>query len=369
MRHQGKTRQGYLRIFALFALIFLLSIHSGFRGEVNDLDAAAYFGWYAELQQINFPQFFERIKYGGLFYDDGSNRFEVGFSLLGFLAVNLGLSSAQFLFSCAVFSIATKISCLFRYCRDPRALFACIAWYVSWQYLLMEMNAVRIGFALAVVLLGFEQLLLGRAKALIYIAAASLFHISAILLVIFVVINKFTVRRKNIFLYILGASIFVGYLPVHDLIYFIFGGFEKIETYYVGAVEGNLFSEINRFNALTLFRLVVFFVVWYIYRPLVESPVSKLGFYGLWISLCCYFSLASLPVLAGRLSELFGLFSVFAIGGFLMRVRPAIISLTFVLCVSVFQFYAIVFYSRLVNFFYFADLPSFSVDLVTILPL
>lgn len=369
MRHQSKTHQGYLRIFALFFVITLLSIHSGFRGEVNDLDSVAYFGWYAELQRLYFQQFFERVNYFGFFYDDGLNSFEIGFSVLGFLAANLGLSAAQFLFSCAVFSIAAKISCLFRYFRDPLVLFSCIAWYLCWQYLLMEMNAVRIGVALAVVLLGFEHLLLGRSKALIYIAAASLFHISAILLVVFVIFSRFPILRKSVFLYILGASIFVGYLPIHELVYLLFGGFEKISTYYVGVIDGNLFSEINRFNALTLLRLVIFFVVLYNYRPFAEGPVSKLGFYGLWISLCCYFAFASLPVLAGRLSELFGFFSVFVIGRFIKGVRPAAISGAFILLVSALQFYAIVFYSRLVNVFYFIDSPLLSVDLFSVAPL
>lgn len=367
--YQSKTSQGYLKILSLFAVVGLLSIHSGLRGIANDLDAAAYFGWYSELQQLNWHQFFERITYRGFFYDDGSNRFEIGFSLLGFLAVNLELSFIEFSFACAAFSIATKILCLFRYFRNPLVLFACITWYVCWQYLLMEMNAVRIGIGLAVVMLGFKQLLLGKAKALIYISIASLFHISAILLAVFVILSRYSVRRKSFFLYILGLSIIFGYFSVHDLIYLFFGSFEKIATYYIGATEGDLFSEINRFNILILLKLFFFLVVWYCHRPLNESPVSKLGFYGLWVSLCCYFLFAPLPVLAGRLSELFGFFSVFAIGNILMKVRPTIISFSFVLCISILQFYAIVFYSRLVNFFYFIDYPPFTVELATVNPL
>ena len=366
--HQSVTPQTSLKFLVLFMVAILLSIHSGLRGEFNDLDAVAYFGWYAELEQLDLASFFDRLTYRGLFYDDGLNRFETGFALLGFLSVSLGLSSTQFFFACATFSVFVKVSCFFKYFRNSIVLVSCIAWYVCWQYLLMEMNAVRIGLALSIVLLGFRHFAHGSTRALFFIMLASLFHVSAIVLTIFIALIKYPASRKSFYLYILGFSIFLGYMPTHELIYLVFGGFQKISTYYWGLTEGKLFNEINRFNVMTLLRLFLFGIFLYLYRPLQEPGVSRLGFYGLWLSLCCYFAFSSLPVLAGRLSELFGFFSVFAIGGFLKRVRPVVIFSFFVLLVSFLQFYAIVFHSRLVNFFYFINIPFLSVELIAHTP-
>lgn len=367
--YQCKMPQGYLRFFILFFVIFLLSIHSGLRGNINDLDAAAYFGWYEELQRLDFHQFLERFRYWGLFYDDGLNKFEAGFAMMGFMAINLGCSAAQFIFACATLSVIPKIFCFFRYFKNPLVFVCCILWYVCWQYLLMEMNAVRAGLALAVVVIGFKYFIHGNGKALYFIIIASLFHISAVCLSVLVILNKYPISRKSTFFYTLILSVLIGYFPVHFLINFFFGGFEKIAIYYTGATEGELFSEINRFNMLTLLRVVIFFVLLYLHRPISENPVSRFGFYGLWISLCFYFAFSSLPVLAGRLAELFGFFSVFSIGGFVKRVRPSVVSGAFVLMVCCLQFYAIVFYSKLVNFFYFVDVSWLAVDLVSFVPL
>jgi hypothetical protein len=366
IRDFGGASQDYLKLLVLFFIMVLLSAHAGFRGEINDLDAVAYFSWYRDLQSLGFLEFVDRFRYLGLFYDDGINQFEVGFTMLGFLSSILGFSSAQFIFICATFSIIVKILCFFRYFKNSLIFLICSVWYISYHYLLMEMNAVRIGLAIAIVLLGFSHLVRGNLKALIFIVIASLFHISSIILILLFVLNKITVTNKIIFLYILGASIIVSYFPVHELIYFIFGGFEKIQTYYIGLTSGELYSEINRFNIITLLNLAIFFVIFYLYRPLKSGPVEKLGFYSLFISLCCYFAFSSLPVIAGRLSDIFGFFSVFAIGGYLIKVRPLGISGSFILIISALQFYAIVFHSRLVNFFYFTD-PSFlTIDLVSV---
>ncbi|MDH1815221.1 EpsG family protein [Comamonas aquatica] len=356
----------YWKIFILSLVVFLLAMHAGLRGDTNDLDAAAYFGWFKGMQQLDFSQFLERLRYGGLFYDDGLNKFEIGFAVVGFLFAVIGFSGGGFIFFCAVFSIFVKIFILFKYYKNPWVLFACLVWYICSSYLLMEMNAVRIGVALAVVLLGFDHLIRGRNRALVYVFFAAFFHVSAALLVILIWINKISFRRKNIYFYILLCAVFIGYLPVNYLINYFFGGFEKIATYYQGSVDGVLFSEINRFNVLTLGKIMFFLGILYVYQPAKENLVSRLGFHGLWISLCFYFAFASLPVLAGRISELFGFFSVFAIGGFLIRFRPIIIPYIIILCFSFAQFYAIVFYSRLLNFFYFIDIPFLSVDLVNL---
>jgi len=352
------------KIFYYSLIILLLSIHAGLRGETNDLDAFAYYGWYNSISFLSFDGFIDHITDFGLYYNDGINKFETGFSLIGFLISYLGFTATQFIFICAFFSIIVKINLLFRNYQDFWILTLCVLWFLCWQYLLMEMNAVRIAIALSIALLGFKHIAEGSKKAITYILIAALFHISAALLIILLYTSKHPIKNKYNCALILFFSLVVGYMPLNNLVYFLFGGMEKIATYYTGALDGEIFSDFNRFNFLILYKLIIFFTLLNFYHIFKHDSIGRLGFHGLLISLSCNFAFASLPVLAGRLSELFGFFSVLAIGSFLKNKPKPYIYYFFFFLFCLLQFYAIVYYSRLVNFFYFLDIQFLNIELV-----
>lgn len=364
LHHRGLSALSPHRALIALVVVVLLTAHAGLRGDTNDRDAAAYYAWYAELQNLDWMQFLDRIQNWGVFYSDGINQFESGFAALGWLSASLGFTTAGFLIICAALSTAVKVAWIFRCFRNPFAVIIALIWFVCWQYLLMEMNAVRIGLALAVVLLGFRDIALGRTRALIFIVAAVFFHVTAILCIVILLFVRFPLQYRSIYLYLLAVAIAVGYLPMHELIFSQLGSIDKIRIYYEGVVSGNYLAELNRFNVLILVKISIFFVAFVVHDSQRYDPVWRIGFFGLWLSLFCYFFLSSIPVLAGRTLELYGLFSVFLIGGFLRCISPSLVVGLFLVGVSALQFFAIVYYSKVVNFFYFLDLPQLGIDVV-----
>jgi hypothetical protein len=130
----------------------------------------------------------------------------------------------------------------------------------------------------------------------------------------------------------------------------------KIREYLVLLQQQEVYSTINVFNAITLLRMAILSALLYTLSHIKWSNIEQLGLWAMGLSLALYFSLASFPVVAGRLSQLIGMFQIFVTPVLLRGFKPKFIPRFFFILVIIAQFYAVVFYSRLADFFYFTNI-------------
>lgn len=337
-----------------------LTMHATFRGQYADLDAFAYVDWYQAMRGIEWADFVRGATAGIYFQGDAPYRFEVGFAALAFACAAFGLGTQGFFFVCAVLSIWPKIFTLLRYSHAPLAAFA---WYASWQYILLEMNAIRAGIAAAILMMGLRHVLDGKLlRFLPYVAVGCLFHLSAISgLLVFAA--RFGRPDWRLLAGVVVASIVLSFVPLLPVLSPLAVFSSKIQEYLTLLTQGDAYTSINVFNALSLARLLLFGGLVF---ALTRTSWSKLEVFGLWcmaITLSLYFALASFPVMAGRLSEFVSVFQILCVSALLRAFTPTFLPRLFLLLLLLVQFWAVTYHSGLADFFYFLDMPWLRVRL------
>jgi hypothetical protein len=133
----------------------------------------------------------------------------------------------------------------------------------------------------------------------------------------------------------------------------------KIREYLILLQQGKAYSTINVFNAITLAHIGILSALLLLYSKYHQSwsNIDQLGLWSMGLSLAIYFSFASFPVVAGRLSQLIGMFQIFVTAILLRGFRPKLIPRMVIILLIMSQFYAVVIYSRLADFFYFINIP------------
>ena len=355
----------------------LLVVHAGLRGVSADLDAFAYSDWYVAVARMDWPQFAAGASHG--LYFDGVDpwRFEVGFALLAYLCTRAGLGVEGFFIACAALSLAPKILAFVRYSPSP---VAALMWYASSYYLLLEMNAVRAGLAVAILMLGMRHLVVPRlAGFLPYVTIACLFHVSAIVALLLYAASLLRPRERLLALVVGIASLLPAVqlfasldaigprileLPREGLLAPLSVISPKIEEYLELLREGVAHATINPFNVITLARLCLLAALLYALPRIVWTAVERVGLYALALSLALYFAFTSFPVVAGRISEVVAVFQVFVVSALFRSYTPSAIPRAAFAVLVAAQFWAVTFYSRLVDVFYFTSTDWLRVQLI-----
>ena len=346
-------RRHHLSQLSCLMLGVFLIVHATFRGAHSDLDAHRYIEWYESLRDLDWRGFYEGASAGIYFDSHTSFRFEVGFASIAFICVELGFGLEAFFFVCATASILPKVLAISRYSLTPQST---LAWYVSWYYVLFEMNAIRVGIANAVLILGLRHILSGSLLRFIpFVVIGSLFHVSAIVGLLLIMVRWIKIDARLIAL-MLAGSVILSFVPM-VVVFEPLGGLNaKIREYLVLLQQQEVYSTINVFNAITLLRMAILSALLYTLSHTSWSNIEQLGLWAMVLSLALYFSLASFPVVAGRLSQLIGMFQIFVTPVLLRGFKPKFIPRFFFILLIVAQFYAVVFYSRLADFFYFTNI-------------
>ena len=352
------------QLLCLIIAVFLI-MHATFRGAYSDRDALAYIVWYESLQDLDWRGFVDGSSAGIYFDNNKPYRFELGFALIAFICVKLGFGHKVFFFVCAVSSILPKVLAISRYSLSP---ILTLTWYVSGYYVLFEMNAIRAGIAYAVLIMGIRHILSGNLLRFIpFVVIGSLFHISAVAGILLIVVRWVRIDARFIALMVAG-SVVLSFVPLVEVFAPLGEINTKVHEYLVLLQKGLAYSTINVFNVITLAHMAILSALLLLYAKSYNrwSHIEQVGLWSMGLSLTIYFSFASFPVFAGRLSQFIGMFQIFVAPPLLRGFKPKFITIMVFTLLVVSQFYAIVVYSRSADFFYFSDISwlRFPIDIL-----
>lgn len=248
---------------------------------------------------------------------------EPSFLILAALTKLLG--DVRFLFVIyALLAIPLKVYSL---TRLTNLWFLSLLIWVSHYFLIQDVTQIRVAVSTAIFLYALKLLTDGeRWKYVGCIAVAVFFHFSALLLLPFAFLktDKPGVAYR-IVLAALPMFFYVLYLKGVDLLtYLPIPMFQdKIEVYETLRDRGVAGEDINVFNAYALIRLFTYYLLLWKYDVVAEKvPGLAVMMKIMCVSICVYASLAFLPALAIRGSEICGVVDILLIPYLVYTVRP-----------------------------------------------
>ncbi len=264
-----------------------------------------------------------------------------------FFVYNYGV--AIFLFF-AFTSTAAKIYSIYKYSINP---YLVILLLFSHYFILQEMTQIRIGFASAVFMVALNSYFKNNYKTyILLISAATIFHYSAIFYLLIFFFNK-TTFNKVFYGFFLGIAILLGFLklPLFGFIETLFlagGSTGKLNTY-ADVIQYNLIDQINVFNLITLFNIGNCFYLIYVV-PCEHFLKNKYLTLFLKLNILSIFTLclfSGVPLVAFRISDLFGILSIFNFA-YLCKYLPfSKYNIWFIVMLAAIFFYVNVFYGHL----------------------
>lgn len=248
---------------------------------------------------------------------------EPSFLMLAALAKMLGDVRVLFVVY-ALLAIPLKVYSL---TRLTNLWFLTLLIWVSHFFLIQDVTQIRVAVSTAIFLYALKFLMDGeRWKYVGCIAVAVFFHYSALLLLPFVFLRSgklSTVYR--VVLLVLPMLFYVLYLRGIDILtYLPIPMFQdKIEVYESLRDHGVAGEDINVFNAYALIRLFTYYLLLWKYDVVAEKVQGlSLLLKIMCFSICVYASLAFLPALAIRGSEICGVVDILLIPYLVYTVRP-----------------------------------------------
>ena len=224
----------------------------------------------------------------------------------------------------ALLNIVVKGSLIYRMSSMP-ALTLCI--YVSYLYILHDLIQIRAGAAVAFILFSiFLYCERKRIWAFVFIGVATLFHYSAIILLIIGFFdNKSLSTRVRWILSLIvpiGVLLYVSGINILTLIPSFVGG-EKIEIYKEMSEAGRM-DESTLINPILWIKCLVYLLAIYFYDVLKqENKYLSLFLKLMGVSILVYFIFAKVnAIIANRFSELFCIVEPFILTSFANLARP-----------------------------------------------
>jgi hypothetical protein len=333
---------------ALVFVILMLSLMAGLRGEYvsKDLDTYKY-----SFDAVY--NYLTEIKQGHIF-----TFFEPGFivtvaAIRSFSELNYGI----YILLCFAFgSIILKVYAIEKLSLNP---FLALLFYFSHYFALQEMTQIRIGFASALFFVGLIQYLKGNWLLFgFYILVASTFHYSAFLYLTVLLFNYKTLN-KYLFAGILILALFFAIVktPLFDIINQInpdllagkLKGYDYVQRHSIDL-------KINIFNALYIANvLCILYIIFVIPFDKIKAD-SKLIFFTkcsiLSVFLLSFFS--GVPLIAFRISELFGILSLFMFAGVVKYLPFGRLNITVPIIIAGIFFYINFFHNQLLASYHLA---------------
>lgn len=297
------------KFWMLVISCLMLGLQAGLRGPHVDRDFADYQHSFDAIDS-----YYREITGGRIF-----TFFEPGYVLIVYglktlAPLNYGAVCMLFF---GLSSMALKTISINKISFNP---FLVLLFYFSHYFLLQEMTLVRIGFASAIVFVGFTYYLKEeRWTFLLFILLASIFHYSAILYLLVFAFNTHTLN-KPVYLTFLGVSILMGFIKID-----LFDVMNQINPELItGKLRGYEYvaktafrDKINTFNVVYLANAIVILYLLLVPPKEVMKQDNSLIFFIKCniLSLFLLSALNGVPAIAFRISELYGITSIFLFAG------------------------------------------------------
>lgn len=301
----NQTRSDYLPVFVAFSLAML----AGFRHPDIARDYEGYTYAFEAVYKNNDPLIYAILEPGFVLI---VNIFRTIFTYNYGLMIMLGFALA---------SIFLKVISIRSLSLNP---YLVILFYFSHYFMLQEMTQIRIGLASAIFFISINYYLKGKIKAYIaLILLATFFHYTAILYlgVLFLKRDSF---NRYLYSFILLLSVAISFFKIPMIGYLSNIQSNEYSTKLDNYVFSAAFLEIKVLNAVTICNILCCLYLIVAVAPGGFSNDKKLSLFLkcniLSIFLLSFFS--GVPSMAFRLSEIFGILSMFTFA-YLARYLPA----------------------------------------------
>lgn len=233
---------------------------------------------------------------------------------------------------------------LYAFKKNLQCIFVPMMLYISFYFVLHEMTQIRAGVVSALFLLAVYHIAKKeKRKALLLIIVGSFFHYSSLALLPTLMFgNKDFNRKRSILIALL--------IPLSYLIYF--GGISmllntdiplignKLAIYQQAMEKGKMTVNINVFDPVHLVSVMLFYYTLYFRKTITAfnenyNVVIKIVALGLFL----HTSLAFLPVLALRISQLYCIVNIFLFSGIVYTFKQKWMGITVLVLLSIFQMY------------------------------
>lgn len=219
--------------------------------------------------------------------------------------------------------------------------------YLSNFYILHDLIQIRAGIASALLLLSIKPIYERNFKKFLFLfILAFLFHYSSlVILPLWFLFKKppkillYSIIPIGYVLYLLNINLIMSLIPIPAIKH-------KLELYQEVLAQGRQ-NEINVFNLVFLMKICLYYVL--LFKMDLINKKNKYFNYLIQIfalSLFSFPAFATMPVVAFRISELFGIVEVIIIPFLYYAFKPQSISKMIVISVGLSFFYISIFYSK-----------------------
>lgn len=327
--------------FLLIVISVLLVLFTGLRGIPVSRDYLPYLGSFSAIIHGN--------------ADGGSGilpLFEPLFVLIVLIAYRISeVNGAPFvMLSFAAITIPTKTAAVKRLSINPFLVF--FLYYVHY-FFVQEMTQIRNGMACSLFFWAMYYHLNRKTfKVIVFIILAFLFHNSAILYFLLLLVNT---KKLNGYLYaaLLVGAIILGLIKVPFMTMLTGLDLNAISnklTTYVDIADKGLFDKIRFFNVLnTINVLITGYILGYCMWYKINDPKVNLFLKCNIISLFTYGLLMDIPSMAARFAELFGVAFPFLLAYGVQFFPFKKLNIFFIIGIGAVYLYINIFYGKLVN--------------------
>lgn len=312
------------RFFLYILMGFVMVLIAGLREIGLDPDSANY--------EYSFQHYYQSSEMGMV---------EPSFTLIS-AVLNVFTDNVHLLF--LVYALLGVTIKLYAFKKNLQCIFVPMMLYISFYFVLHEMTQIRAGVVSALFLLAVYHIAKKeKRKALLLIIVGSFFHYSSLALLPTLMFgNKNLNRKENIMIALL--------IPLSYLIYF--GGISmllntdiplignKLAIYQQAMEKGKMTVNINVFDPVHLVSVMLFYYTLYFRKTITAfnenyNVVIKIVALGLFL----HTSLAFLPVLALRISQLYCIVNIFLFSGIVYTFKQKWMGITVLVLLSIFQMY------------------------------
>lgn len=313
-------------IFMVFCFVFLVFIIA-FRGEAG-YDTKIYIDYFYD----------SALTIKNLFKNIFVSRHEPGYLILEFINRKIMNNHVYHFFIIGFLSMFFLFKSLKKY---TPFVFIALGLYFLRFFFLRDLNQIRAGVALVIVLYNLDNIHNERTrKFYFYTILGALFHKTALLLIPFYYLNKHINKKrdaKNWILLILFFSFLFSFVNVKEYLnQLIIEVFPSAMSY----TQGYLSESGNVFSIIVLYQVVIFIIFLLNEKRLVEKQECYQTLRNmLFFSLLLLFVFNDFAILSSRLSTLFATSEILILSSFLFLFKQK-----FVIKIFLFAFYAILFY-------------------------
>jgi hypothetical protein len=276
----------------LIPLGFFLVLFAGLRGEAVSSDYSTYAEYFDLVTHTNTISELTFVEPSFVIFS------RLFFNVRGVIVVY------------ALLSVIIKLKALEK--LTPFIYYSIALWF-SHFFLVLEMNQIRAGLAIGILMLGFPYVIEKKfAKYLLIVVAATLVHYSAVVFLPFYFIN--TKKINAVYFFLIPASYLInalGYGLVEIISWVNVSVIQdKIEAYNLLYSLGS-YTKINVYNPVVILRIVVIYLFLFNWKLLEEKNAYFVVLLKAYVMAIVFMLLfASLPVFGLRTSDLFGMVEI-----------------------------------------------------------